>query len=160
MCILADMNSFSLKPSHLFNDGAEMVSEEFFSLQASEHVHLGGYELLLPQTTHLFNDGAEMVSEEFLSLQASEHVHLGGYELLLCSVVSLLCLQEIYNKNSPNNRAVDPDSMSDPDPAFKVNPDPDLDPIRIWIQSGSRVLTFDVQKLKEKNTAGIFKIFF
>jgi hypothetical protein len=62
MCILADMNSFSLKPSYLFNDGAEMVSEEF------------------------------------LSLQAGEHVHLGGYELLLCSVVSLLCLQEILNK--------------------------------------------------------------
>ncbi len=62
MCILANMNSFSLKPSHLFNDGAEMVSEEF------------------------------------LSLQAGEHVHLSGYELLLCSVVSLLCLQEILNK--------------------------------------------------------------
>ncbi len=40
----------SLKSSHLFNDGAEMVSEEFLSLQAGEHVHLGGYELLHSQT--------------------------------------------------------------------------------------------------------------
>ncbi len=50
MCILADMNSFTLKPSDLFNDGAEMVSGEFFPLQAGEHVHRRGYELLLSQT--------------------------------------------------------------------------------------------------------------
>jgi hypothetical protein len=96
--------------------------------------------------SHLFNDGAEMVSEEFLSLQAGEHVHLGGYELLLCSIVSLLCLQEILNKHSLNNRAVNPGSLN-PDPAFQVN----LDPIRIQ--------GFDVQKLKKKIQQEVFYIF-
>jgi hypothetical protein len=40
----------SPKSSDLFNDGAEMVGKEFLSLQAGEHVHLGGYELLLSHT--------------------------------------------------------------------------------------------------------------
>ncbi len=46
---------------------------------------------------------------------------------------------------------MDTDSLdTDPDPTFQVNPDPD--PIRIQ--------GFDDQKLKEKNTAGIFLYLF
>jgi hypothetical protein len=46
----------------------------------------------------------------------------------------------------PNS--LNPDSDTDPDLAFQVNPDPDLDPIRIQDS--------DDQKLKKKNTAEIY----
>ncbi len=45
---------------------------------------------------------------------------------------------------------MDPDQDTDLDPAFQVNRDPDMDLVR----------GFDDQKLREKNTADIFFIFF